>query len=228
MEKWLLVVANEKSNFVAAQRCWLKKDLYLTIVPTIHSAVDRLAEREYMAVAVFMDGFVCASQLSTLWTIRPDIPITLIASKHEKTSFEISSQLDAVMLTVRPENSPRPPAETREEYHIPNMSLEPLAHRDLSLYPQSRKVFFRGREVRLSRHQFEALNALLANKGRLITFVQLYDYIFGEFVETTSAYASARYFISEIRRKMNEVGGFDYIENVRGIGYRMNVEQAID
>jgi len=89
------------------------------------------------------------------------------------------------------------------------------------MYPQYRRVFFMDTEIKLSIYQFKTLNYLLLNKRKPVTFDQIYDYVYGEYSEPESIISMVRHIIYEIRKKMKAVGSFDYIENVRGFGFRL-------
>ncbi|WP_195282408.1 winged helix-turn-helix domain-containing protein [Harryflintia acetispora] len=214
-----MIAAGEKSIFMETQRAWLGKAMYLTIVPTIKDVAHRLLDQDYLAVVIFTDNLSSVSpSFADIRRIKPNIPILFMPSERGKTPGEITRQLESVVETVELDRT--------EQQAVPEESnawpdSQPLTCRDLSIYPQFRIVLFHGREVKLSRCQFDALTALMESRGRLLTFDQLYDRVYGEFTEAGNAYGSTRYFIAEIRRRLSEIAAFDYIENVRGVGYRM-------
>lgn len=223
MEKWLLVAAGHKSIFIITQKAWLQKSIYLTIVPSIKDVSRRLLDKDYLAVAIFTDDLSTAyPHFADIRRIKPNIPILFMPSEVGKKPEEITRLLESVMETVEIGNS-----QQQDIPESPGMQTaqQALVCCDLLVYPQFRIVLFHGQEVKLSRYQFDVLTALMESHGRLLTFDQLYDRVFGEFSEANNAYASTRSLIAEIRAKMNAIGEFDYIENVRGIGYRMKINR---
>jgi two-component system response regulator QseB len=90
-----------------------------------------------------------------------------------------------------------------------------LEYRDLSLNPTTRQVAHQGRQIDLSAKEFSLLEALLQRPGIVLTRNQLRDKLYGWDGEVGSN--TVEVFIHSLRRKI----GYDYIENVRSVGYRV-------
>jgi two-component system, OmpR family, response regulator QseB len=90
-----------------------------------------------------------------------------------------------------------------------------LEYRDLSLNPTTRQVAHQGRQIELSAKEFSLLEALLQRPGIVLTRNQLRDKLYGWDGEVESN--TLEVFIHSLRRKI----GYDYIENVRSVGYRV-------
>jgi two-component system, OmpR family, response regulator QseB len=90
-----------------------------------------------------------------------------------------------------------------------------LEYRDLSLNPTTRQVAHQGRQIDLSAKEFSLLEALLQRPGIVLTRNQLRDKLYGWDGEVESN--TLEVFIHSLRRKI----GYDYIENVRSVGYRV-------
>ena len=90
-----------------------------------------------------------------------------------------------------------------------------LEYRDLSLNPSTRQVAHRGAQIVLSAKEFSLLEALLQRPGMVLTRNQLHDKLYGWDGDVGSN--TVEVFIHSLRRKI----GYDYIENVRSVGYRI-------
>jgi two-component system response regulator QseB len=90
-----------------------------------------------------------------------------------------------------------------------------LEYRDLSLNPTTRQVAHQGRQIDLSAKEFSLLEALLQRPGIVLTRDQLHDKLYGWDGDVGSN--TVEVFIHSLRRKI----GYDYIENVRSVGYRV-------
>lgn len=99
-------------------------------------------------------------------------------------------------------------------------SVDIIEYGPLRLNPASGEVFLRGEMVTLSRRELALLAALLQGCGRILSARQLKDslYHFDEAVESNALNVH----LHHLRRKL----GVDLIETVRGVGYRMTLEQA--
>lgn len=90
-----------------------------------------------------------------------------------------------------------------------------LEYRGLSLNPTTRQVAQQGRQIALSAKEFSLLEALLQRPGIVLTRGQLRDRLYGWDGDVGSN--TVEVFIHSLRRKI----GYEYIENVRSVGYRM-------
>ena len=93
-----------------------------------------------------------------------------------------------------------------------------LIYRELSLDLEAYRVFVGDRQVELTRKEFELLRTLLQNQGRVLTRQTLlnrvwsYDFYGEERIVDTH--------IKNLRKKLE----VDYIETIRGVGYRIDKE----
>lgn len=76
--------------------------------------------------------------------------------------------------------------------------------------------------VRLTKTEFAILKHLLRCQGRLITKSQLLDLIFDDTPDCTEN--TLKVHISNLRKKLREINGKDYIEAVWGIGFQLHLE----
>ncbi|MCE5985063.1 response regulator [Pseudomonas sp. LF19] len=94
-----------------------------------------------------------------------------------------------------------------------------IEHGPLSYDPSSRETCLGGQPVDLSRREQALLQALLHNRGRVLSSEQLKDsvYGFGDEVESNALNVH----IHHLRRKL----GNGIVETVRGLGYRLGPAQ---
>jgi DNA-binding response OmpR family regulator len=104
------------------------------------------------------------------------------------------------------------------------MKTSQIAFGEFSLDPLSRKVTCNGQEVDLTKKQFDLLHYLLLNKNRALTRIQLYEHIWGNLLgdEYDSNFIDVH--IKNLRKKLAEYAPVDWLETVRGVGYRANID----
>lgn len=89
----------------------------------------------------------------------------------------------------------------------------------LSIDLAQRRVSVKGEAVKLSRTEFNLLAQLLSNAGRVVTFEQLLESVWGKEYLTEVDYV--RVYISHLRRKIEEDPQEPrYLHSERGVGYR--------
>jgi two-component system response regulator MprA len=94
---------------------------------------------------------------------------------------------------------------------------EVLTVNDLVLDPSRRQAWRAGRELELTKTEFDLLELLMFNAGIVVTRESIYERIWGYDFETSSK--SLDVYISYLRRKTEEHGEPRLIHTVRGVGY---------
>jgi DNA-binding response OmpR family regulator len=94
-----------------------------------------------------------------------------------------------------------------------------LAYLDLEIDRPAREVRRDGRDLGLTRAEFDLLVALASQPGVTLTRAQLGERVFGEAFEAFDRTIDSH--VKNLRRKLGErPAGLEYIETIRGVGYR--------
>ncbi|MFF4276432.1 response regulator transcription factor [Streptomyces sp. NPDC001536] len=105
-----------------------------------------------------------------------------------------------------PVEAPRPP--------VPERYLEAAG---LKMDPQARRVWRDGRELELTRTEFELLELLVRNSGIVLDHSTIYDRIWG--YDFGPGSKNLAVYVGYLRRKLDEPGAPQLIHTVRGVGY---------
>lgn len=84
-----------------------------------------------------------------------------------------------------------------------------------------RVVFCDAKEILLSRKEFDLLSFLLLNKNRPLTRFQLSEHIRGDFAEDDYDSNYIDVHIKNIRKKLSVFGSVDWLQTLRGVGYKI-------
>jgi two-component system, OmpR family, response regulator MprA len=88
---------------------------------------------------------------------------------------------------------------------------------DLRIEPHARRVWRAGREVELSKTEFDLLELLVRNQGIVLDHTTIYERIWGYDFGPDSKNLAV--YISYLRRKLEGPGESKLIHTVRGVGY---------
>jgi DNA-binding response OmpR family regulator len=161
-----------------------------------------------------LDGF------SLLRRIREEsaLPIILITARGEETNRVAGLELGADDYVVKPFSAPEVVARVRAQLRrarglVGGQSV--LRHGDLELDEQGRRVTVGGREVELTRREFDLLAALLREPSRVHTREGLLELVWGS-PDYQSKTVDVH--IASLRRKL---GDAVRISALRGVGYRL-------
>ena len=93
---------------------------------------------------------------------------------------------------------------------------------DLALDTASHTVQVGGKPVSLTRTEYAILKLLMQNPGQVLAKSVLLDRISADTPDCTDN--SLKNHVSNLRKKLREISGKDYIEAVWGIGFRLNLD----
>lgn len=99
-----------------------------------------------------------------------------------------------------------------------DMDTDTIRYKELQISAKQRQVLVSGAEVILTQSEFDILLLLLKNQGRVFTRDEMLNLVWGyEFIGEEK---SVNFHIMNLRKKL----GVDYIETVRGVGYKVAQE----
>lgn len=93
---------------------------------------------------------------------------------------------------------------------------------DITLDTSAHSVSVSGEPVRLTRTEYAILKLLISNPEQVITKSNLLDKIAMDTPDCTET--SLKMHVSNLRRKLRDISGKDYIESVWGIGFKLRLE----
>ena len=102
------------------------------------------------------------------------------------------------------------------------ISYEPtLSLSGLEINLSRRRVINNGQEIELTVKEYDILCLLAANKGRVLTYEQIYDKVWGE-ISAGNEKDTVGFHIRNLRKKLCDTNSHFSIDSVREIGYRFN------
>lgn len=161
-----------------------------------------------------MDGY----QVSQMIRSKSDVPIIMLTALEEEQDQVKGFELGIDDYITKPFSFhiliKRVEAVLRRSYSEENTRL--LKFHELELDCDRYKAYVRGSEVTLTTKEFEIVQTLLENKGKLVTRESLMDKLWGY-----DYYGDTRIIdthIKNIRKKLN----VPYIQTVKGVGYKID------
>ena len=88
---------------------------------------------------------------------------------------------------------------------------------------QNRTVHCKEELVNLTKKEFDLLHYLGLHKNRVLTRIQLTEHIWGDVLEDDYESNYIDVHVKNLRKKLVAHGNIDWLETVRGVGYRVNI-----
>ena len=101
----------------------------------------------------------------------------------------------------------------------PPQAKKALSFADLYLDDGARSAQAAGKPLRLTRTEYAILKMLMQNPHQVVTKSQILDHIWEDTPDCTES--SLKIHVSNLRKKLREAGGREYIEAVWGIGFKL-------
>jgi DNA-binding response OmpR family regulator len=229
-----ILLADDEQSIQTLLSFPLRKDGYeVTTATDGREALARFAEGPFDLVVLDvmmprMDGLETCRRLRA----RSTVPIIMLTAKTEEIDKVLGLELGADDYITKPfslrEFRSRVRAALRragmQKQAEPEREEQPLTVHELEIEPAKRAVRVRGDAVELTFVEFEILNALARNPGRVFTRDMLLTRIWGD-----SAYRDPRTIdvhIRHLREKLEtDAKDPEYIFTVRGVGYRFRDQE---
>lgn len=166
-----------------------------------------------------LDGLKVLEQAKKL---NPDAAYIILTARGNIEDRIIGLDLGADDYLPKPfsllELQSRMQAISRRKFNINTQEIE-LGEFSIDL--QKRIVSHSKREVELTRKEFDLLSYLLLHKNRVLTRMQLSEHIWGTFVDDDYDSNYIDVHIKNIRKKLSVFGPVEWLETVRGVGYKI-------
>lgn len=171
-------------------------------------------------------------EITRLLKQNPDtagIPIVMLTAKGEEVDIVIGLELDAEDYITKPfsarvlvarinsilrrkaHNGPAPDASAAQTGDV-------LRAGKLTIYLHRHEVDANGKRINLTKTEFDLLLLLIRRKGWVYSRMQIVDVLKGEDYTVTDRSVDAQ--VRNLRKKLGVCG--DYIETVRGVGYKFS------
>ena len=153
---------------------------------------------------------------------KSDVPIIMLTAMDDEESQLKGLDLQADDYITKPFSMPvllRKIAAVLRRSSKQNQMPQTMRYKDLTLDLDGYKAYAGGEYIDLTPREFEILRELLLHKGRILTrqnFLQtIWKYEF---------FGEERIIDTHIKNLRKKLGGEDYIETIRGVGYRIDKE----
>ncbi len=110
-------------------------------------------------------------------------------------------------------------AALRRAYSYSDQTLNIIAHKNMILNIEISRIFYQNNEVSLTQNECKILTMLMRNEGKTVTRTRLIKALWDDesFVDDNTLTVN----VNRLRRKLNSIGLSDYVETVKGEGYKL-------
>ena len=99
-----------------------------------------------------------------------------------------------------------------------------LKFNEISVNEDSKSVIVNKIEITLTKKEYDLLLYFLINRNRVLTKEAIAEHLWGDNIDSTDNFDFIYTHLNNLRRKIKEAGGKDYIKMLYGMGYKFTDE----
>lgn len=97
-----------------------------------------------------------------------------------------------------------------------------VSFNEIQINPDERSVKVNSKQAALTKKEFDLLLYLVSNKDRILTKETICEYLWGDYADNAGSLDFVYTHIKNLRKKIMDLGGEDYIKTVYGVGYKFS------
>lgn len=220
----VLLIEDEKTLAYEVE-AFLKKAFYICdLAHTAAKGLEMLGVNPYDFILLDLglpdkDGLKVLQEAKKL---NPDAAYIILTARGNIEDRILGLDLGADDYLPKPfsllELQSRMQAISRRKFNVSTQEI-PLGEFMIDL--QKRIVSHQGTEIELTRKEYDLLSYLLLHKNRVLTRMQLSEHIWGTFADDDYDSNYIDVHIKNIRKKLSVHGSVEWLETVRGVGYKI-------
>jgi len=222
-----ILIIDDEANITDLVSAYLQREGY-----ELHTAADgptglkaaRAFKPDLIVLDVMLPGLDGLELLSTLRR-ESQVYVILLTSRAEETDKVIGLSMGADDYLTKPfsprELVARVKAALRRIRSSAPAEADVITTRRLRIDSGSRKAWLDDHEIELTTIEFDLLRTLAENRGRVLSREQLLQQVWGY-----DFYGEARVIDVHVGHLRQKLGGGDLIATIRGVGYRLDDQEA--
>jgi DNA-binding response OmpR family regulator len=95
---------------------------------------------------------------------------------------------------------------------------------ELRLIPDEMMFYVNNKNVSLTKKEYDLLMFLLNNRNRVLTKEAIAEHLWGQHSDMAESFDFIYSHIKNLRKKIMDQGGKDYVKSIYGVGYKFSVD----
>lgn len=169
------------------------------------------------------DGLVLLREVKDRW---PDMGVVIISAKNALDDKLKGLELGADDYLPKPFHLAELNARSKAVYRRRKAGGQKiLSYHEIEINLETREAFVFDKMLELTRKEYDLLHYVLINQKRLLTKQAIAEHLWGDYMDTADSFDFVYQHIKNVRKKIVESGGKDYIKTVYGVGYKLKDEE---
>jgi len=219
----ILLIEDEK-ELSASITEYLQKENYLCeAVFNFEGAIEKINLYEYDCIIVDInlpDGSGL-NVIRELKQIKSETGIIIISAKNSLDDKVAGLEIGADDYLTKPFHLPELNARVKSIIRRRSFGgINEIIFNDIRILPEQMEVLVNGQSLVLTKKEYDLLIFFISNKDRVLTKEAIAEHLWGDEMDTADSFDFIYTHIKNLRKKIMEKGGEDYIRTIYGMGYK--------
>ena len=217
----IVIIEDEKDILELEEYLLEKEGFEVTGFLSPKKVLDFLDEEDVHLLIVDrnLSGVEGSEFVKSIRDLGYQTPVIYVTAKNSDTDIEEGFESGGDDYITKPFNPKEFILRVKSVLKRTYKSKSPkIKYKDIVLDTNERKVYIQDREITLSRLEFELLSYLIDNKNQVITRDELLENVWKD--DETTQEKTVNVAINRLLKKLDPDKEKNYIEPIRGIGYK--------
>lgn len=105
-----------------------------------------------------------------------------------------------------------------------NQGMQEIIFSEIKILPASRVVTVHDQKLLLTRKEYDLLIFFISNPERMLTREAIAEHLWGDYIDLADHFDFIYTHLNNLRKKIRQAGGRNYVQTVYGIGYKWTQE----
>jgi DNA-binding response OmpR family regulator len=219
----ILLIEDEKELSCSISEYLQKENHLCESVYTYDQAIEKINLYHYDCIIVDI-GLPDGSGLNLIRALKDnksETGIIIISARNSLDDKITGLEIGADDYLTKPFHLPELNARVKSIIRRRNFGgVNEILFNDLRILPDKMEVTVKGQPLTLTKKEYDLLVFFLSNKDRILSREAIAEHLWGDEMDMADSFDFIYTHIKNLRRKIMERGGDDYIKTIYGMGYK--------
>lgn len=219
----ILIIEDEKT-LLCSIKVYLQEEGYVCeTAEDFASAIDKTSMHRYdcVLVDITLPGGNGLKIMEDIKELQPETGIIIISAKNAVDDKIMGLNLGADDYLSKPFNLSELNARVKSIIRRKRFGgNKEIIFNELRIMPDTMQVYLNEIILKLTKKEYNLLLYFITNKNKVITKESIAEHLWGDDAEMFDSFDFIYTHVKNLRKKMTDSGGVDYIKSIYGVGYK--------
>lgn len=225
-----ILVVEDNAELAQNISDYLQREGYISeLASNYNEAIDKLSSFEYDCVVldIMLPDGNGLNLLQFMKTQRMKSGILIVSAKNSLDDKVSGLEIGADDYLTKPFHLPELNARLKAIFRRKHLEGEnEVTFKEINIKIDRMEVLVNDQLLDLTKKEYALLLYFLTNKNRIITRQSIAEHLWGDYTENLLNFDFVYQHVKNLRKKIIQAEGMDYIETVYGIGYKFNTTKG--